>query len=103
MSYCMVLVTCGAEQSATELATKIVEKKLASCVQLSPITSVYAWYGTIEKEPEIRLVMKTTTQRYPDLEAFILDNHDYEVPQIVRVPIEGGLPAYLDWIAENTA
>jgi periplasmic divalent cation tolerance protein len=102
MSYCMVLVTCGNETDARSLATQIVHKKLAACVQLSPVVSIFTWDGQVQTENETRLVIKTRTALYPDLEAFILEHHDYAVPQILQVPIAKGLPAFLDWIDQTT-
>lgn len=102
MAYCMVIATCGSETAAEALAAKIVRQKLAACVQMSPVTSVYTWKGKTETDAEVRLVMKTRTELYPKLEAFITAHHDYEVPQIVQVPVTDGLDAYLGWIRENT-
>lgn len=102
MKYCMIIVTCPSEAHAQTLAAGIIEKRLAACVQLSPITSFYVWEGKVHKEPEIRLTIKTKTMLYHELETFILTRHEYEVPQIIQVPIETGLPAYLDWIEQTT-
>ncbi len=100
--YCMVIATCQTLDEAKKLASEIVEKRLAACVQLSPVTSIYDWEGKTCNEPEIRLVMKTRTGLYTKLEAHILATHSYEVPQIVKVPIEGGYGPYLDWIDAST-
>ena len=102
MTYCMVLVTCPDEAEAGKLAESIVSGRLAACVQIHPVTSVYTWDGRTEVEKEHRLVIKTRASVYPALEQFIVEHHSYEVPQIVRAPIEGGLDAYLGWIDENT-
>lgn len=99
---CMVIATCGSEPEARDLAARIVAEKLAACVQLNPVTSVYTWEGETQTEPETRLVMKTTTGLYKALEEFITANHSYEVPQIVQIPISEGLDAYLDWIGRTT-
>jgi periplasmic divalent cation tolerance protein len=102
MSYCMVFVTCGKENDARSLASKIVHKKLAACVQMNPVVSVFTWNGQVQTEEEIRLVIKTRTALYPALEAFILEHHGYDVPQILQVPIERGLPAFLNWMDQTT-
>lgn len=102
MKYCMVLVTCANETDARSLAAAMIEKRLAACVQLSPITSYYVWKDKVHQEPEIRLVIKTKTMLYDELEQFIAKHHGYEVPQIIQVPIETGLAEYLDWIAQTT-
>lgn len=98
----MVIVTCPNEADAQRLAADIIEQRLAACVQLSPVTSFYTWEEKVHKDPEIRMVLKTKTMLYPELEEFILARHGYKVPQIIQVPIETGLPAYLDWIEQTT-
>ncbi len=102
MTHCMVLVTCANESDARTLASELVTKKLAACVQIHPVTSIYTWKGNIHTDPEFRLIIKTKDRLYPDLEKYISDRHDYEVPQILQVPIEKGLTSYLNWIDENT-
>jgi periplasmic divalent cation tolerance protein len=98
----MVLVTCGSESDARGLASKIVNRKLAACVQMNPVVSIYTWDGQVQTENETRLVIKTRTSLYPDLEAFILSHHAYEVPQILQVPVTTGLTAFLEWIDQTT-
>lgn len=102
MSYCIVLVTCKNETDARSLASHIVHKKLAACVQINPVVSTYSWEGQVLTETETRLTIKTRTALYPALESFIQKHHDYEVPQILQVPISQGLPAFLDWIDQTT-
>jgi periplasmic divalent cation tolerance protein len=69
---------------------------------MAPIKSAYRWKGKIERANEIHLVIKTRDEFYARVEEIIKANHSYEVPQIVKVPITGGLPAYLDWIGGET-
>lgn len=102
MTYCIILTTCPNNEEAEALALKILEEKLAACVQLSAITSFYHWKGKTCQEPEIRLLIKTEESLYKNLEEFILRNHSYEIPQIVQIPITNGSDAYLGWIYENT-
>lgn len=102
MTYCIVLTTCPSHEEAQALALKIVHEKLAACVQLSAVTSVYTWKGMTHQEPEIRLLIKTRAGLYQVVEAFIRQNHSYEVPEIVQIPITHGSDAYLGWMDENT-
>ncbi|MFA5902636.1 MAG: divalent-cation tolerance protein CutA [Desulfobacula sp.] len=102
MTYCIILTTCSSDEEAKSLALKIVEEKLAACVQLSAITSYYHWKEKTYQEPEIRLLIKTRTALYKKVEAFIRRHHSYEVPEIVRIPITRGSDAYLGWLDENT-
>lgn len=102
MTWCIVLATCPTDEDARGLALKLVQEKLAACVQLSAVTSFYTWKNTTHQEPEIRLLIKTRTGLYPAVEAFIRQNHSYEVPEIVQIPITHGSDAYLGWMDENT-
>lgn len=88
--------------SADEIAQYLVEQKLAACVnRLAPCHSVYHWQGRIEKANEIPLLIKTTRQAYASVETAIIEKHPYELPEIVHVSVDGGNPAYLQWIASS--
>ena len=98
----LVLTATATEADAHRLATSIVESRLAACVQIEAIRSIYRWQGTVHHEPEHRLVIKTNSAFYPALEAHILANHPYTTPEIVALPITLGSPAYLAWITGST-
>ena len=100
--HCLVTVTCASRAEAEALASGILEKRLAACVQLTEITSFYIWKGAFNKAPEVLLLIKTREDRYPALEDHVVRHHAYEVPEIVQVPIRNGLAAYLGWIDEVT-
>ncbi len=102
-TYCIILTTCGNREEAGQLARGLIEKRLAACIQLSEITSFYEWKNKVENDPELLLRIKTRTALYADVEAFIRANHSYEVPEIVQIPIQNGLGAYLSWIDDVTA
>ncbi len=85
------------------MATDLVEKGLAACVSLtSNVTSVYSWNGNIEKSNEIQLVLKSHKRQFRALQLYIDKNHPYELPELLAVPISDGLPAYLEWINQQT-
>jgi len=89
--------------SAEKLAAALVEQRVAACVNvLAPCRSVYRWQGAVRHEEEHPVLVKTTSARYAALEAAIRALHPYELPEIVAVPIERGLPAYLEWLAAET-
>ncbi len=89
--------------SAEKLALALVEKRLAACVNiLSPCRSMYRWEGKIEDAEEHPVLIKTTVERYPALEAAIRAAHPYELPEIIAVPLAAGLPAYLEWVDDET-
>ena len=85
------------------LASLLVERKLAACANiLAPCRSVYRWKGAVQREEEHPVLLKTTAERYPQLEEALRGLHPYELPEILAVPIERGLPAYLEWVAAET-
>jgi len=99
----IVLSTAPDRDTAERLATRLVEQKLAACVNISAqITSVYAWKGNVEHDNEYQLVIKTTRARYDALQHEIRNLHPYELPEILALPVSDGLPAYLDWIEACT-
>lgn len=99
----LVLTNVPDEAVAHALACKLIEQRVAACVNIHPpIRSVYRWQGAIEEAAEVTLLIKTTQLRYPELEAAIRAEHPYEVPEIIAVPMVAGLPAYLNWIEEET-
>ncbi len=99
----LVLTNCPDEESANAIALALVEERLAACVNILPrVQSVYRWQGAVESATEIPLFIKSTATNYPALEAAIRNRHPYQVPEIIALPIERGLPAYLDWIASET-
>lgn len=103
MSSLLVFTSLPDAQSAQTLAAHLVEARLAACANiLAPCRSVYRWEGKIEDAAEVPLLIKTTAVRYPALEAAIRARHPYELPEIVAVPIEHGLPGYLAWVAAET-
>ena len=90
--------------AAERLADALIEKRVAACVNiLAPCRSVYRWKGAVQHDEEHPVLIKTTAEQYPALEAAIRAMHPYELPEIVAVPIERGLPAYLDWVATETS
>ncbi|HRH80683.1 MAG TPA: divalent-cation tolerance protein CutA [Thiobacillaceae bacterium] len=99
----LVLTTLPDQESAAQLARELIESRLAACVNvLSPCRSVYRWQGAIQEDEEHPLIIKTSVARYEDLEQFIRQSHPYELPEIVAVEMDRGLPAYLQWIVGET-
>jgi periplasmic divalent cation tolerance protein len=104
MDALLVLTNLPDAASARALAEHIVSARLAACVNiLAPCRSVYRWQGKVEDANEVPLLIKTSAERYPELEAAIRARHPYELPEIVAVSLSQGLPAYLDWVAAETS
>ena len=103
MSTLLVLTNLPDRETAERLAVALIEKRVAACVNiLAPCRSVYRWKGAVQREEEHPVLIKTTAERYPALEAAIRAAHPYELPEIIAVPIERGLPAFLAWVDAET-
>ena len=99
----LVITNLPDRESAGRLAHTLIDKRLAACINvLSPCRSVYRWQGKTEDAEEVPMLIKTTRERYPALEAAIRAGHPYELPEIIAVPLAGGLPAYLQWVDTET-
>ena len=96
----LVLTTIGSKDGAEQLAQRLVERRLAACVNVvGPIRSVYRWKGKIDHEEEYLLLIKTTMEQTAKLQAVFKELHPYELPEFVELAIEGGSNAYLEWLA----
>ena len=97
--YQITLCTCPDKDTAEKIAHLLVNDKLAACVNILPgITSVYRWHEQVESAQEHLLLIKANKSRYQAIETAIKKHHPYELPEIIAVPIENGLPEYLHWI-----
>lgn len=99
----LVLTNLPDQASAERLAATLIGNGLAACVNiLAPCRSVYRWQGQVESATEIPLLIKTRPERYGELEAAIRNQHPYELPEIIALPVSSGLPAYLEWVYQET-
>lgn len=104
MQTLLVQTNCPTEEIANSIALKMVEARLAACVNILPrIQSIYHWQGKVESTTEVPLLFKTTAANYPALEAAIKALHPYSIPEIIALPIEKCLPAYASWVVAETA
>lgn len=94
--------TVGSEDAAARLAHSAVERRLAACVQSSPIASVYRWEDEIQEDLEVLLLFKTASDRVAALREYIQEQHEYEVPEILELPVSGGSAGYLGWVHAST-
>ena len=103
MTVIAVLTNLPDSESAFNLARELVHLRLAACANvLAPVTSFYRWEGVEEHAVEHPVLIKTTGDRYEELEAAILARHPYEVPEVIAWPIERGAAAYLAWVHAET-
>ena len=98
----IVVTTTPTINEAEALAEKVVEARLAACVQILPrMTSVYIWEGKLQREGEHLLLIKTLPEKFDELGKFITANHSYDVPEIVAIDAERISEPYLSWIKET--
>ena len=98
-----VLTTVADRAAGTALAQVLLERRLAACVTVgAPVDSLYHWRGRIETGSEVPLTIKTRAALYDRVEAAIREIHDYELPEIVAVPITHGYEPYIGWLAAET-
>jgi periplasmic divalent cation tolerance protein len=98
----VVLTTVAADERAEEVARQLVEDRLAACVNLyPPMVSLYRWKGSVERDAERQMVIKTTRDRLEALQARLRELHSYELPEFVVVAVESGSEAYLSWVREQ--
>ncbi|MDR1015569.1 MAG: divalent-cation tolerance protein CutA [Coriobacteriales bacterium] len=98
----VVITTVGTEEEARAVTGALLDERLAACVQRIPVSSSYHWQGRRCDEAELMLLIKTRASLYQRAEASIRAHHSYELPEIIQLPIIGGLPEYLHWIAQQT-
>lgn len=100
--YVVVLVTAPDLKTARDLARGALRQKLVACVNLlSGIESHYRWQGKLESGTEVLAVCKTTRPRLAAFEQFVLENHPYDTPEFIVLPIAAGTKRYLDWISAS--
>lgn len=99
--YGVVLTTVSSETEADAIATALIEAKLAACVNLFPIKSIYTWEGKMQRETEWQLVIKTRLDRFDELSAKVQELHSYDTPELIALPIERGAAGYLGWVGEQ--
>lgn len=100
-----LLVFCSFpdRETALSVADTLVNEHLAACVQVSaPMTSVYRWQDKVCHDAEVAMLLKCSRSAYAALEQRLVALHPYEVPELLAVTATEGLPAYLDWIKDNT-
>jgi periplasmic divalent cation tolerance protein len=95
----IILCTCPDQGTAEKIARLLIEGQLAACVNILPgIQSIFSWQGKIESAQEHLLLIKSNKDNYGAIETAITSSHPYELPEIIAVALENGLPEYLNWI-----
>jgi periplasmic divalent cation tolerance protein len=98
------MVTAGGRNDAERLGEGLVEAHLAACCSVVPtVHSFYYWEGQLKREHEALLLVKTVESRAQAVQEYVRANHSSEVPEIIQLAIEGGLTAYLQWLADEVS
>jgi periplasmic divalent cation tolerance protein len=95
---CIVITTTDSEDIANKIAGKLVEQRLAACVQIDKVKSFFYYEEECRQEKEFRLIIKAASKNYKIIEESIKLNHNYRLPQIIKLDITDGLVEYMDWI-----
>ena len=100
----LALSTCPDPETAARIARALIEERLAACVNRLPgVQSTYRWPGEIHDDAEVLLLIKTTRERFAALRKRLVELHPYALPELVAIEMAEGLPAYLEWLARETA
>lgn len=99
--YALVVTTFESKEEASMMAKKLLDVKLAACVQLEVIESFYNFEDECHQDLEYRLQIKTHRDLYDQLETFILAQHSYDTPELILIPIQNGSADYLSWIDDS--
>ena len=98
----VILVTAASQEECRKIARHLVESKLAACVNITqPVESIYRWEGEIADEHEYQLIIKSTRELFPEIQAAISAVHSYHTPEIICLPIIEGSRNYLQWLGDS--
>lgn len=99
--YGVVLTTVATKERGHAIAEALLKAKLAACIKIFPVTSFYTWQGKTNCDEEWQLIIKTNLNLFAELTATIQSLHDYDVPEIVALPIVDGSESYLNWLGSS--
>lgn len=97
-----VITTCPNAEEAERLAEALVQRRLAACVQMHTIDSVYRWQGVLERSAEVQLLIKARLADVGEIDALVRAMVSYDTPELIALPVVAGSRAYLDWMDTQT-
>lgn len=100
--FIIIKTTYPNKNSAIKLSKILLKEKLAACIELKKIESLYSWQGKIENDAEISVAIKTVSKNFDKIAKIIKENHSYKLPQIIAIPLISGTKEYLSWIETNS-
>lgn len=102
MALVIIMTTTDKLETAEKFAAELVERKLAACVQIEPVKSLYRWQGMIQEDEEFRLMIKTVTEKVTDVKEYLLNFHNYELPEFIVLQVSDSSQAYHEWVEKET-
>lgn len=103
MTLLAVYTTVARREQADAICAALVERRLVACAQIDAVDSVYVWQGALQREPEFRLLLKTTAARYDALAAALRELHPYALPAIYALPVVQADAAYAAWVEQGAS
>jgi periplasmic divalent cation tolerance protein len=100
--FSVVYIICRDMDEAGRIATVLVEERLVACANFDVVSSIYRWSGRMERDTEVSMICKTTTERVPDVVKRVKELHSYELPCITSWKLDGGYGPYLEWVKKET-
>jgi len=101
-AHVVVFITASSSDEARSIATALVERRLAACVNIAPgVRSLFRWQGKVEDQEEVLMVVKSRGDLLPSIIEAVKELHSYSVPEVIAIPILAGSPDYLHWLDES--
>lgn len=102
MEVILVYINFPTKESARQIGTVLIEEQLAACVNIIPsVESIYRWKGEVCNETEVMLIAKTTSSRYSQVEARVIELHPYDTPEVIAQNLDKGSESYLNWVQDQ--
>jgi len=104
MGALLAITTVPDEATAVKISNVLLNERLAACVHVCPAgRSIYRWQGKLEESVEYTLLIKTTEERWPEIEVTLSQHHPYQLPELIGIPLGTGSEPYLRWLTTETA
>ncbi|MEM7773501.1 MAG: divalent-cation tolerance protein CutA [Cyanobacteria bacterium P01_A01_bin.37] len=94
-------MTASSQEEAKTIASQLIEQRLAACVNLFPVHSIYRWNDGVCNDDEWQLIIKTDLKKFPALQEQAIAIHSYDVPELIAIPIVQGYEPYLHWVTQE--
>jgi periplasmic divalent cation tolerance protein len=98
----VLFITTANTEEASRIAEALLKERKAACVNILPgVSSLFRWQGKLEKAKESLLVVKSRASLLEQIIKLVKEHHSYDVPEIITLPVTGGNPDYLEWMAQE--